>query len=330
MATLTKEPPRTTGGGNRSTRGARRAAKRAANLRQIRTNWQLYLMLVLPVAYMIVFHYWPMYGVQVAFRNFNPIEGITGSPWVGLLHFERFINAYQFWPLIENTVVLHVYELLVRFPLPIVLALSLNYVRVRWFRRSVQLITYAPHFISTVVVVGILFMLLDPRIGLLNNLLGLVGIEGINFMGEPGMFRHVYVWSSAWQSMGFSAIIYLAALSSVPQELHEAAIVDGATKLQRMWHIDLPSIMPIAVILLILDIGSILSVGFEKVLLMQTPLNIGTAEVIDTYVYKVGLASQVPQISYAAAIGLFRAVIGLVLLFIANQVARRFAKSSLW
>jgi putative aldouronate transport system permease protein len=329
MATLTNQRPRT-GGNAPSGRKIRRAAKRAANLRQIKANWQLYVMLILPVVYMVIFHYWPMYGVQVAFRNFNPIDGITGSPWVGMQHFERFVNSYQFWPLIENTVVLHVYELIVRFPLPIILALALNHVRIRWFKRSVQMITYAPHFISTVVVVGILFLLLDPRIGLLNNLLALVGIDGINFMGEPGMFRHVYVWSSAWQNMGFAAIIYLAALASVPQELHEAAIVDGATKLQRMWHIDLPSIMPIAVILLVLDIGSILSIGFEKVLLMQTPLNIGTAEVIDTYVYKVGIASQVPQISYAAAIGLFRAVIGLVLLVIANQVARRFAKSSLW
>jgi multiple sugar transport system permease protein/putative aldouronate transport system permease protein len=334
MATVTNERRPQTGrnrrGGSGQDRSARRKANRAAIGRQIKHNWQLYVMLILPVAYMIVFHYWPMYGVQIAFRNFNPIDGITGSPWVGLQHFERFVNAYQFWPLIENTVFLHVYELIVRFPLPIILALALNHVRVRWFKASVQMITYAPHFISTVVVVGILFLLLDPRTGLLNNLLSLVGIEGVNFMGDPGMFRHVYVWSSAWQNMGFSAIIYLAALSSVPQELHEAAIVDGATKIQRMWHIDLPSIMPIAVILLILDIGSILSVGFEKVLLMQTPLNMGTAEVIDTYVYKVGIASQVPQISYAAAIGLFRAVIGLVLLVIANQIARRLAKSSLW
>lgn len=303
---------------------------RGPSWRRIRNNWQLYLMLVLPVAYVVVFQYVPMYGAQIAFRNFSPALGIEGSPWVGLEHFTRFLGSYQFWPLLRNTIVLHTYELLVTFPLPIVLALALNYVRLRWFKRSVQLITYAPHFISTVVIVGMLFMLLDPRIGLLNNLLTLVGIEPIDFMGEPALFRHVYVWSSAWQTMGFSAIIYLAALSSVDPELHEAAVVDGATKLQRMRYIDLPTIMPIAVILLILNIGTILSVGFEKVLLMQNDLNLDTAEVIDTYVYKIGLAAEIPQFSYAAAIGLFRSVVGLVLLVLANWVARRLARSSLW
>ena len=298
--------------------------------RQIRHGWQLYVMLALPLVYIAIFHYWPMFGVQIAFRNYNVIDGITGSPWVGIDNFQRFIDSYLFWPIIRNTILLHGYELLATFPLPIMLALALNYVRVRWFGRSVQMITYAPHFISTVVVVGMLFVLLDPRTGLLNNVLGVVGIAPVDFMGNPDYFRHIYVWSGAWQSLGFSAIIYLAALSGIDPDLHEAAIVDGATKLRRMWHIDLPGIAPIAVILLILNIGSILSIGFEKVLLMQNPLNLQTSEVIDTYVYKIGLASDVPQFSYAAAIGLFRSVVGLLLLVLANQLARRFAKSSLW
>lgn len=304
--------------------------RRKDKWRQIKQNWQLYVMLTLPVIYMLVFHYWPMFGAQIAFKNFSPVMGIFDSPWVGFQHFERFFQSYQFWPLIQNTVILQVYELVVTFPLPIILALALNYVRLRWFKRTVQMVTYAPHFISIVVVVGMMFMLLDPRIGLVNNLLGLVGLQPLDFMGDPDMFRHTFVWSSAWQGMGFSAIIYLAALSSVDPELHEAAVVDGASKLQRIWHIDLPSIAPVAVILLILSIGSILSVGFQKVYLMQTPLNLGTSEVIDTYVYKIGIASAIPQFSYAAAIGLFRSVVGLILLALANSAARRFARSSLW
>ncbi|WP_020573791.1 ABC transporter permease [Actinopolymorpha alba] len=307
-----------------------RMGRWAVARRQIKNGWQLYLMLALPVIYILVFQYWPMWGVQIAFRNYNVVDGITGSPWVGFQNFERFIDSYLFWPIIRNTILLQGYELLATFPLPIILALALNYVRLRWFKRSVQMITYAPHFISTVVIVGMLFVLLDPRTGMVNNLFGIFGIEPVDFMGNPDYFRHIYVWSGAWQGLGFSAIIYLAALTSIDPALHEAAIVDGASKLKRMWHIDLPGIAPIAVILLILNIGSILSIGFEKVLLMQNSLNLQTSEVIDTYVYKVGLQSAVPQFSYAAAIGLFRSVVGLVLLVVANQLARRFAKSSLW
>ena len=297
---------------------------------RVRNGWQLYVMLLLPVLYIVVFHYWPMYGVQIAFKNYNVLGGITGSPWVGLAHFERFIDSFMFWPVISNTLLLHSYELVATFPLPIILAMALNQIRVQWFKRSVQMITYAPHFISTVVVVGMLVVLLDPRTGLFNNLLGVFGLGPLDLLGNPDYFRHVYVWSGAWQNLGFATIIYLAALSSIDPELHEAAIVDGATRIKRMWHIDLPGIMPVAVILLVLNIGNIFSIGFEKVLLMQNNLNLSTSEVIDTYVYKIGLASQVPQYSYAAAIGLFRSVVGLVLLIAANQIARRFARSSLW
>lgn len=303
---------------------------RGTKWRRIRNCWQLYLMLLLPVVYFLIFHYWPMYGLQIAFRKYNVAQGITGSPWVGFSHFECFVESYMFWTVIRNTIVLHSYELLVGFPLPIILALALNQVRLRWFKRTVQMITYAPYFISTVVVVGMLVVLLDPRTGLLNNLLGLLGLGPLDLLRDPSYFRHLYVWSSVWQNLGFGSVIYLATLSSIDPQLHEAAIVDGASRIKRIWHIDLPGIMPVAVIMLILNIGSILSIGFEKVLLMQNNLNLSTSEVIDTYVYKIGLAAEVPQYSYAAAIGLFRSVVGLLLLVIANQIARRFAKSSLW
>ncbi|WP_132143715.1 ABC transporter permease [Kribbella antiqua] len=297
---------------------------------KLRRHWQMYAMLALPLLWLAIFAYWPMYGVIIAFKDFNVVDGIWGSPWVGLKHFERFTDSYLFWRLIKNTVVLHVYELVATFPLPIILALALNMVRRRWFSRWVQLITYAPHFISTVVVVGIIVVLVDPTTGVVTRLTDLLGLPTFDLLGNPGSFRHLYVWSGAWQTMGFSAIIYLAALTSVDPELHEAAVVDGASRLRRVWHIDLPAIRPVAVVLLILNMGSILSVGFEKVLLMQNNLNLHASEVIDTYVYKVGLEAQIPQFSYATAIGLFRSVVGLVLLVVANSIARRFAKSSLW
>lgn len=325
----TQPPPPTQPPAPRAKRG--RSAKPPVRLGlRMRRNWQLYAMLALPLIWLAIFAYWPMYGVIIAFKDYNVVSGIIGSPWAGFKHFDRFIESYQFWRLIRNTISLHVYELVATFPLPIILALCLNTIRKRWYSRSVQLITYAPHFISTVVVVGLIVVLTNPNTGVANKFLEALGIGAVDIMGNPDLFPHVYVWSGAWQTMGFSAIIYLAALTSVPPELHEAAIVDGASRVRRIWHIDLPAIVPVAVILLILNIGSILSVGFEKVLLMQNNLNLERAEVIDTYVYKVGLASAVPQFSYATAIGLFRSVIGLVLLVVANSFARRFARSSLW
>lgn len=298
--------------------------------RKVRASWQLYVMLLVPVVQLCLFNYWPMIGIQIAFRNYNPVGGMWGSPWVGLQNFEQFFHSYEFWPVIRNTIILHGYELIATFPLPIILAICLNYVRQRWFSRTVQMVTYAPHFISTVVVVGMLFVMLDPQTGVYHFGLAKLGIGMPDFLSAPGWFRHIYVWSGAWQAMGFSAIIYLAALSGIDVGLHEAAIVDGASKIKRIWHIDLPGIAPVAIILFILSMGSALTTGFEKVLLMQNPLNLGTSEVIDTYVYKVGLASQVPQYSYATAIGLFQSVVGLILIFAANRIARRVSSTGLW
>ncbi len=298
--------------------------------REIKRTWQLYVMLLLPVLYLLIFHYWPMYGVQIAFRNFNVVDGITGSPWVGLAHFERFVSSYNFWQIIKNTLILSIYSLAAGFPLPIMLALSLNNVRQAWFQRTVQMVGYAPYFISVVVMVGIIFIVLDPRYGLVNQLLALVGVTPANFMGNASYFRHIFVWSSVWQYLGFSCIIYLAALTAVDPTLHEAAIIDGANRLRRIRDIDLPAIMPVAIVLLVLEMGAILSAGFEKVLLLQNDINRPVSEVIDTYVYHVGLNSPLPQFSYAAAIGLFQSVIALILIVVVNQLARRIEGAALW
>lgn len=297
---------------------------------KIRKCWRLYALIALPLIYIIIFKYVPMYGAQIAFKNFIVTKGILGSEWVGFKHFIRFFNSYEFWRLMSNTIVLSVYSLVAGFPFPIILALSLNYVKNKFFKKSVQMVTYAPHFISVVVMVGIILEMLDPRNGIVNTVLKLIGLTPINFMGVPEYFKSIYVWSGIWQSVGFGCIIYLAALSGIDPSLHEAAIVDGATKTQRMWHIDLPGIMPIAIIMLIMNTGHMLDVGFEKVLLMQNPLNLRTSEVIDTYVYKVGLASQAMNYSYSSAIGLFKSVINLILLVLVNKIAQKTKQASLW
>jgi multiple sugar transport system permease protein/putative aldouronate transport system permease protein len=298
--------------------------------KQMKRCWRLYVLLALPVAYLLVFKYYPMYGAQIAFKDFTATKGIMGSDWVGFKHFIRFFHSYEFSRLLQNTLLLSVYSLVAGFPFPIILALCLNYVQKSSFKKSVQMITYAPHFISVVVMVGIIIELLDPSRGLFNNLLRVFGFQPINFLAKPEYFKSIFVWSGVWQSVGFSCIIYLAALAGIDPSLHEAAIVDGATKLQRMRHIDLPGIMPIAVILLILNTGHILDIGFEKVLLLQNPLNLRTSEVIDTYVYKVGLTSQAMNYSYTTAIGLFKSVVGFILLIAINNIARKTKQASLW
>lgn len=306
------------------------ARKTATNklFRRVARHWQLYVLLLLPLVYLAVFHYWPMYGLQIAFRNYNPVQGFSGSPWAGWGHFERFFNTYDFWRTLRNTLWLSVYSLVAGFPFPILLALGLHYVTRKWFKNAVQMVVYAPYFISTVVMVGMILQFLAPNTGLVNHLRGAVGLGDVNFMARPELFPHIYVWSGLWQTVGFSCVIYLAALSGVDPTLHEAAVIDGASKVERMWHIDLPEIMPLAILLLVLSLGGILSSGFEKIYLMQNPLNLRTAEVIDTYVYRVGLVSAIPNFSYATAIGLFKSVVGLILVFAANRLAARFGRGS--
>ncbi|CAN7520983.1 ABC transporter permease subunit [Paenibacillus sp. LjRoot153] len=293
-------------------------------------HWQLYLLMLLPIIYLIIFKYVPMYGALIAFKNYLPTKGVWGSEWVGLKHFDRFFHSYEFVRIMKNTVLLSIYSLFAGFPFPIILALSLNYVNSRFFKKSVQMITYAPHFISVVVMVGIILQMMDPRVGLIQKLMKYFGLPTINFMGIPEWFSHVFVWSGIWQNVGFSCIIYLAALAAVDPSLHEAAVVDGANKVRRMWHVDLPGIMPVAVILLIMNTGHVLDIGFEKVLLLQNPLNMSSSEVIDTFVYKVGLASTAINYSYSSAIGLFKSVINLILLVLVNRIARQLGQTSLW
>jgi len=297
---------------------------------RIRRNWQLYVLLFLPILWLIVFRYAPMYGAQIAFRQYSPAFGIEGSPWVGLANFERFFNSPKFEPVIVNTLVLSFYALIAGFPIPILLALSLNQVKARLFRSSVQMITYAPHFISTVVIVGMLFQFLHPRVGFTAVLANALGMSAPNWMGDPGAFRHIFVWSGVWQETGFGAIIYLAVLSTVDPALHEAAVVDGASRLQRIRYIDIPSLLPTAMVLLVLSTGRVLEVAFEKVYLMQSPLNLGVAEVINTYVYKVGLLSPILDFSYSTAIGLLKGIVGLLLLITVNHAARRLTANSVW
>ncbi len=288
------------------------------------------IFLVLPVAWLLVFMYYPMYGAQIAFRDFLPGRTILGSEWIGLAHFIRFFNSPMFERLLVNTFVLSIYSLVIGFPIPIILALSLNQLRTGFFKRSVQMISYAPYFISTVVMVGLTLQFLDLRRGPINLLLQALGMDAIHFMGKADMFADIYVWTGVWQNTGFATIIYLAALSTIDPSLHEAAVVDGANRLQRIWHIDIPGIMPITLTLLILNMGQLLNIGFEKAFLLQNPLNLKTSEVISTYVYKVGLLGGVSNFSYAAAIGLFNSFLGLVLLLAANQISKKLSDTSLF
>ncbi|MHA7297056.1 ABC transporter permease [Pseudarthrobacter sp. MDT3-1] len=297
-------------------------------LKRISRAWQLYVLLTPAIIYILVFKYWPMYGVQIAFKNYNPVDGFTDSPWVGLTHFIRFVNSYQFGQVVGNTLWIAVLGLLLAFPVPIILALLVNQLQSEKFKKFTQTVLYSPAFISTVVVVGIMFVVLSPRSGLVNNAIQLGGGEPIFFMGSAEWFRPIYVISDVWQNAGFSMIVYLAALAAIDPALHDAAKVDGASKLQRIRHIDLPGIMPVVTILFILAIGNLLNVGFEKALLMQTPLNISTSEIIQTYVYHAGL--QQAQFSYSAAIGLFNSLLNLALLLVFNTIARRANQATLW
>lgn len=301
--------------------------KKRSLLQNLKSNWQLYLFLIPVLTYFIIFHYIPMYGVQIAFKKFNIVDGIIGSEWLGFDHFRRFFNSHYFFRLLKNTVILSAYQLLL-FPLPIIFALSLNELKDGWFKRWSQTLTYAPHFISVVVLAGMIIAFLDPITGLINNVIVSAGGKPVPFLISPKWFRHIFVWSGVWQSLGWGTIIYLAALSGVNPELLEAAAIDGATRLQRILHINIPTITPTIVVLFILEVGNFMSVGFEKVLLLQNNLNSETSDVIQTYVYEIGLLNA--QYDFAAAVGLFDSLINITLIVLANWVARKVSDSSLW
>jgi putative aldouronate transport system permease protein len=297
-------------------------------LARIHRSWQLYLMMLVPMAIIIIFSYGPMLGAQIAFKDFRAKVGIWGSPWVGLTHFKNFFNSYQFQRVLTNTLGISLYSLAAGFPIPIILAILVNESLHPRFKKGVQLITFAPHFISTVVMTNMILMLLSVYGGPLNNLIAALGGERIDFMAKPEFFKSIFVWSGIWQGMGYSSVIYIAALSGIDPALYEAATIDGASKFQKILHIDLPGIAPTIVILLILNSGQIMNVGYEKVLLMQNGLNMSASDVISTYVYRMGMENA--QYSFSAAVGLFNSVVNALLLVLVNQVARKAGETSLW
>ena len=305
----------------------RRAALRK-KCKRILGNWQLYLFLLPTILYFLIFRYYPMYGLQIAFRNYKASKGIWGSPWVGMKNFERFFATADFAQLLENTLAISVGNLLLSFPVPILLALLLNQLPSKRYKKLVQTVVYAPHFISTVVLVGIIFLFFSPSSGIVNHAIVALGGQPIHFTAEARMFRPLYIGSEIWQGAGWGSILYLAALASINPELHEAAVVDGANKLQRVWHIDIPGILPTVVIMFILNSGKVMAVGFEKAYLMQTSLNISASEIIATYVYKRGLLKS--QFSFSAAVGMFESVINLALILTVNFISRKVSDSSLF
>ncbi len=288
----------------------------------------LYLFVIPGLLYYVIFKYWPIYGSQIAFRDYSPYLGFLKSPWVGLENFTRFFRSPDFWVTIKNTLWINLVNLVIGFPFPILLALLLNQVSNKHFKKVVQTITYAPYFISTVVLVGMLYTMLSPYSGVINAVIKLFGGEAIHFMGKPGMYVMIYVISGIWQTCGWSAIVYIAALSSVSPDLHESAIVDGANKLQRIIHIDIPCIMPAILTMLILTAGQLLSIGFEKSYLMQNSINLDVAEVISTYTYKRGLIDG--DFSYASAIEMFQSAINFSVLISVNKISKKFGETALW
>lgn len=312
----------------RDAAGRKAAPPVGSLLKDIIRDYQLYLLLLPALLYILIFHYWPMYGVQIAFRDYRASLGFWQSPWVGMKHFTRFFQAPNFLQLLTNTLGLSLYSLVAGFPVPIILAIMLNEVRSTPFKRSVQTIIYAPHFISTVVMCGMIVMFLNPERGIINHLVALLGGPRLDYMTKPEWFKTIYVLSGIWQNAGWGTVIYFAALSTVDPQIVEAAMIDGANRLQKIWFIDLPAIAPTIIILLVLNIGGLLSVGFEKVLLLQNELNMKSADVISTYVYRIGLLGG--QFSYSSAIGLFNSVVNFVLLLLANGISRRVSETSLW
>ncbi|GAB6991686.1 ABC transporter permease [Paenibacillus pini] len=297
--------------------------------KRIFQNWELYLFIAPAFFYFLIFSYGPMYGIQIAFKNFIPTKGIMGSPWVGFDHFTRFFDSYYFWDLIWNTLSISLYELVIGFPIPIILALAFNEVRGGFFKKMAQTVTYAPHFISVVVMAGMIITFLSPSTGIIVHIIEWLGFDAPQVLTDPRWFKTMYVFSGVWQSAGWGTIIYLAALSGVDPGLHEAAKIDGASRFQRVWHINIPTIVPTMTILLILNMGSLLGVGFEKILLLQNPLNMGSSDVISTFVYRSGLVDA--QYSFSTAIGLFNSLVNAILLVVVNQIVRRTNDSnSLW
>lgn len=296
---------------------------------RIQKNWGLYLMLLPALVLLILFSYRPMYGVLIAFKEYRPTDGILASAWTDpwFKYFKKFFSSYQFKITIKNTLTITLYSLVV-FPVPIILALAMNQMRNGRYKKIFQTVTYMPHFISTVVMVGLITLILSPGSGVLGALSNLLGVEAPNLMGKASAFKHLYVWTDIWQHAGWDSIIYIAALAGIDPSLYEAATVDGATRMQKIKYIDIPMLLPTVVIMLILRTGGLLSLGFEKVYLMQNDLNLTSSEVISTYVYKIGVIST--QYSYSAAINLFSTIVNFLLLISVNKISKKVSENSLW
>lgn len=298
------------------------------NIKVVGKDWQLYTLLILPVIYYVIFKYGPMLGNIIAFRSYVPGGPLFGTEWVGLKYFKLFIADPTFWNVFKNTLIISVLQLVIGFPFPIIFALLLNELTGSKFKRFVQTVSYLPYFLSTVVVVGMIQDLLSPSSGVINMIIKHFTGTTINFLSLPQWFRTIYVSSGIWQGLGWGAILYLAALSNINMELYDSAKIDGANRWQQTLHVTIPGIMPTIVILLILNIGNLLAVGYEKIMLLYNPLTYSTADVISTYLYRMGLESN--NFSYATAIGLFESVIGLILVFGADRFSKKFSGTSLW
>ena len=290
--------------------------------RRLKDNWQLYAMLLVPVVLTIVYKYIPMYGIQIAFRDYKASKGFAGSEWVGLEWFFRFFSAPTFWRMMKNTILLSLYSLLWGFPIPIILALMMNQMRFHRFKRITQTVLYAPHFISTMVICGMIRIFLSPSGGLINLIAG----TSIDFLTESSAFRTIYIASGIWQDAGWGIIVYMATLANVDTSLYEAAKVDGASLFQRIIHIDIPELAPIMVLNLIMSVGGLMNVGFEKVWLLQTDLNNAASDVIAVYVYQQGIERA--KYSYSTAVGLFNTVINIILLIAVNKAAKRISEDT--
>lgn len=299
---------------------------------KILENLDLLLFCIPGIVVTTIYHYLPIYGVQIAFRKYRPAKGISGSDWVGWANFDRFFRSADAWQIISNTLILSLYTMLASFPIAIILALMLNSFRHRKYRRFIQAVSYAPYFISVVVMCGMIILFLSPRVGVVNAVIKGLGGSAINFMGKSAYWRHIYVWTDVWQKMGWNSVIYFAALAGVSPEYHEAAIVDGATKFHRVLHIDLPFLMPVATMLLILNFGAFFNIGVEKVLALQNDLNVGVSQMISSYVYKMGVNNPngSTDISFSAAVGLFNSAVNAVLLYGANWLVRKSSENSLF
>lgn len=295
--------------------------------KRIFSCWQLYLLLIPGIVLTVIYKYIPMYGVQIAFRDYNAVMGFSGSPWVGLKWFEKFFSNYKSWDMIKNTVLLSLYSILWTFPIPIILSLIMNQLRFKRFKKAAQTILYAPHFVSIMIVCGMLRIFLSPYGGLITGIVSALGGDtSVGLLDQPGNFRSIYIASSVWQDAGWGMIIYMATLSSVDASLHEAAKVDGANTWKRMIHIDLPALVPMIVIQLIMSFGNLMNVGFEKAFLLQTDLNKATSEIIATYVYEQGMLKS--MYSFSTAVGLFNTVVNIILLLIVNRIAKKTADIS--